>query len=62
MPRITLSISDRDHLALKLLSLQSNRKLIALIQDAIAKYLESEGAYALEITPSKDLPEPDSQN
>lgn len=62
MPRITLSINDRDHLALKILSLQRNRKLIALIQDAIGQYLESEGAYSLEIKTNKQASEPGSQN
>jgi len=45
MPRITISISDRDHLALKLLSLHSNKRFLVVIQEAIHRYLLSEGAY-----------------
>jgi hypothetical protein len=52
--RITISISDRDHLALKLLSLQSNKRVLAIIQEAIQQRLLSEGAYNLVICSNPD--------
>jgi hypothetical protein len=47
--RITISINDRDHLALKLLSLQQHKKVLAIVQEAIHQHLEREGAYNLAI-------------
>ena len=52
MSRITLSISDRDHSAIRLLALYRNESMLSLIRDALQQYLEREGAYALEIRPS----------
>jgi hypothetical protein len=52
--RITISISDRDHLALKLLSLQSNKRVLAIIQEAIQQRLLAEGAYNLVIRSNPD--------
>jgi len=49
MPRITLAIADREHFALKLLSLQKKKRILALAQEAIKQYLEREGAYQLTI-------------
>ena len=49
MPRVTLVLGDRDHLALKLLSLRKNAKVLALLKIAVAEYLEREGAYKLKI-------------
>jgi len=49
MPRITLALGDREHLALKLLSLRRNKKVLALLQDAVVQYLDREGAYQLKI-------------
>lgn len=49
MSRINLSICDRDHNALRLLSLYKNRKILSLIQEAIQQYLDKESAYNLEI-------------
>ncbi len=54
MARITISISDRDHLALKLLSLQSNKRVLAIIQEAIQQRLLAEGAYNLVIRSNPD--------
>lgn len=53
MPRITLALGDREHLALKLLSLRRNKRVLSLLQEALAQYLEKEGAYLLTIQ-SKD--------
>ena len=49
MARITIALSDRDHLALKLLSLQKGKRVIKIIQEAIEQHLSNEGAYDLEI-------------
>lgn len=49
MGRITITLDDRDHLALKLLSLQRNEKIVALLQDAMREYLFRAGAYDLVI-------------
>jgi hypothetical protein len=49
MPRVTLSVADREHMALKLLALQRNQKMVAIIELAIRQYLENEGAYDLVI-------------
>jgi hypothetical protein len=55
--RITISISERDHLALKLLSLQQHKKVLAIAQEAIRKHLEKEGAYNLAIHSIPDATE-----
>jgi hypothetical protein len=49
MPRLTLAIGDREHLALKLLSLHKKKKILSLVQEALDQYLEREGAYQLTI-------------
>ena len=49
MGRITVTLSDREHLAFKLLSLQQHKKLVVLIQEALRDYLEKTGAYDLSI-------------
>lgn len=49
MPRITLSLEDRDHLALKLLSIHEKKKMATVIQEAISSYLDRTGAYKLSI-------------
>ena len=54
MPRVTLSIAGREHMALKLLALQRNQKMVALIELAIRKYLGDEGAYDLAIRSRSD--------
>jgi hypothetical protein len=50
MPRITIALEEKDHLALKLLSLRENRRLNELIDDAIKFYLSSSGGYGLRIS------------
>ena len=54
MPRITISLSDRDHLALKLLSLKQDKRVLAIVQEAIRSHLDSEGAYNLAIRSNSD--------
>lgn len=54
MPRVTLSIAEREHMALKLLALQRNQKMVAVIERAIKKYLDDEGGYKLAIRSRND--------
>jgi hypothetical protein len=49
MPRVTLTVADREHMALKLLALQQNQKMVAIIDQAIKRYLQDQGAYDLTI-------------
>jgi predicted transcriptional regulator len=49
MPRVTLSLSDREHLALKLLALNRKQKMVAVMKEALREYLEKEGAFDLSI-------------
>lgn len=49
MGRITITLNDRDHLALKLLALQKNEKIVMLLQEAMREYLDKSGAYDLAI-------------
>ena len=56
MPRLTIALDEKDHRALKLLSLRDNRRLSELIDDAIKIYLASTGGYGLSI--SEANPEP----
>jgi hypothetical protein len=49
MPRVTLTVADREHMALKLLALQRNQKMVAIIDLAIKQYLKDQGAYDLAI-------------
>ena len=50
MPRLTIALDEKDHLALKLLSLRENRRLNEMIDDAIKFYLSSTGGYGLRIS------------
>ena len=49
MPRVTLLLGDREHLALKLLALKRKQKMIAVTKEALTEYLEKEGAFDLSI-------------
>jgi len=53
MPRVTLALGDQEHLALKLLALNQNKKVLSLIHEAIIQYLEREGGYKLKIQSSE---------
>lgn len=50
MPRVTITLQPRDHLALKLLALSRQRKMVHVMEDALRTYLEQSGAYRLGIT------------
>ena len=54
MGRVTITLNERDHLAFRLLALQRDEKLVALMQDAIHEYLERTGAYDLSISGGKN--------
>jgi hypothetical protein len=56
MPRVTMSIADREHMALKLLALKRNQKMVGLIELAIRQYLKEQGAYELSIQSKGDQP------
>ena len=58
MSRITLSVDQRDHNALRLLALQRNKKVMSLIQDAIRQYLTREGGYNLVIRSTQLMTSP----
>ena len=49
MGRISVTLSDRDHLAFKLLALHQQKKLVTLVQEAMQEYLHRSGAYDLSI-------------
>lgn len=50
MPRLTIALDERDHLALKLVSLRDNRRLSEVIDAALKFYLSNTGGYGLMIT------------
>ena len=50
MARITLSLKEADHLALKLLAIKEKKAMIGVIQEAIRKHLEETGAYRLSVS------------
>lgn len=50
MPRLTVTLDEKDHLALRLLSLRENRRLSEVLDDAIKFYLSSTGGYGLRIS------------
>ncbi|NDD44348.1 MAG: hypothetical protein EBZ29_04285 [Synechococcaceae bacterium WB9_4xC_028] len=54
MPRLTLTLDDRQHKALRLLALQRDRTMLSLIKDALGEYLEREGGFELRIRSSAD--------
>ena len=50
MPRVTLTLESRDHLALKLLAISQHKKMIQVLEDAVRSHLEQSGAYRLAIS------------
>ena len=49
MARLTISLSERDHYALKLLAIRDRKRITVLVIEAIKFYLEHSGAYNLDI-------------
>jgi predicted HicB family RNase H-like nuclease len=56
MPRLTIALEDRDHLALRLLALRDGKRLNEVVDEAVKHYLESAGAYTLRISDSETNP------
>ena len=54
MPRLTITLSDEEHQALKLLTLMERKKLVAVVQEAIHNHLEAKGAFNLEVKPRSE--------
>jgi hypothetical protein len=55
MPRLTIALEERDHLALKLLALRDGKRLNEVVDDAVKQYLEAVGAYSLCIADSDKI-------
>ncbi len=51
MGRVTITLNDRDHLAVRLLALQQDTKITLLLHQAIEEYLDRRDAYNLAIQP-----------
>ena len=54
MPRLTIALEDRDHLAPRLLALRDGKRLNEVVDEAVKRYLESAGAYTLRISDSEN--------
>jgi hypothetical protein len=54
MKRVTFSLNEADHLALKLLAIQQRKAMIAVVQEAITKHLEETGAYRLSVSDNEE--------
>ncbi|MFM7548459.1 MAG: hypothetical protein ACKO8I_06215 [Cyanobacteriota bacterium] len=54
MPRLTITLSEEEHQALKLLTLMERKKLVAVVQEAIHNHLEAKGALNLEVKPRSE--------
>ena len=50
MPRLTIALDEKDHMALRLVSIRDHKRLNEVIDDAIKDYLNSIGAYGLVIS------------
>ena len=53
MKRVTFSLNEADHLALKLLAIKENKAMIGVMQDAITKHLNETGAYRLSVSDNR---------
>ncbi len=50
MKRITFSVEEVDHLALKLLAIHEKKAMLEVVQEAVSSYLTKKEAYALAVT------------
>jgi hypothetical protein len=50
MRRVTFSVEDADHLALKLLAIHERKAMVEVLQEALRSYLENKEAYLLAVT------------
>ncbi len=57
MARLTITLDGRDHYALKLLAIRQNKRMVAVVDDAIKSYLQSTGAYDLNIAATNTNPQ-----
>ena len=57
MARLTITLDRKDPYALKLLAIHQNKRMMAIIDDAIKSYLETKGAYGLQIAENKTITE-----
>ena len=55
MPRLTITLSDEEHQALKLLTLMERKKLVTVVQEAIHNHLKTKGAFHLEVRTRPEL-------
>jgi predicted component of type VI protein secretion system len=50
MRRVTFSLEEADHLALKLLAIHERKAMVAVVHEAIRTYLENKEAYLLTVS------------
>jgi len=50
MRRVTFTLEEADHLALKLLAIHEQKAMVAVLQEAIRTYLQNKDAYLLSVT------------
>jgi hypothetical protein len=61
MPRLTIALEERDHMALRLVSIRDHKRLNEVIDDAIKHYLSATGAYSLVICDVAESPLSDQE-
>ena len=50
MRRVTFTLEEADHLALKLLAIHEQKVMVAVLQEVIRTYLKNKDAYLLSVT------------
>jgi hypothetical protein len=50
MRRVTFSLEETDHLALKLLAIHERKAMVAVVHEAMRTYLEQKEAYLLTVS------------
>lgn len=54
VPKITVSLSERDHLSLKLLSIVENKNIGNILIEAVRDHIKLKGADRLKVNPGED--------
>ena len=54
MKRVTFSLQEADHLALRLLAIKEQTTLIGIVYEALRKHLEEKGAYRLSVSDNEE--------
>ena len=54
VPKITVSLSERDHLSLKLLSIVENKNIGNILIEAVRDHIKHKGADRLKVNPGED--------